>query len=151
MIITKPTDNQLQQLWDMVAEFINDKHISCPEVTCEDRVSEDAPDLVANMCEIVGYYDYPEEKPEEPAPASQDWVVVELLVETIKEWFDLVPADQMLPKETTTTIITLEGILSEHATEEQWKEYMVWRLGSGNAARLLQARNFYAGIEDEAQ
>jgi len=45
-------------LWEVAAKFIIDNKISCPEATAEDRVYENAPNLVFEIAEIVGYYEY---------------------------------------------------------------------------------------------
>lgn len=62
MIDTEPSVKDMAELWNTVAEFIRDLRISCAEATIRDRVFEYAPDLIADMCEIVGYYEYPEDE-----------------------------------------------------------------------------------------
>ncbi len=42
-------------------EFIEANRVSCPEATAEDRVYENAPDLVEKLADVVGYYQYPED------------------------------------------------------------------------------------------
>ena len=62
MIDTEPSVKDMAKLWNVVAKFIEEQHLSCAETTAEDRVYENAPELVYDMCEIVGYYDYPEDE-----------------------------------------------------------------------------------------
>jgi hypothetical protein len=62
MINVEPTVKEMAELWNTVAKFITEQHISCPEATNEDWVHENATNLIADMCEIVGYYDYPEDE-----------------------------------------------------------------------------------------
>lgn len=50
------------KLWDVCVKFINDQRIYCTESTIEDRVYENAPELVADIADIVGYYEDPEEE-----------------------------------------------------------------------------------------
>lgn len=49
-------------LWELAAKFIIKNKVSCPEATGEDRVYENAPDLVYEMAEIVGYYEYEDDE-----------------------------------------------------------------------------------------
>lgn len=49
-------------LHGIVKKFIEQNHVSCPEVCCEDRVYENAPNLVEELADIVGYYVYPEDE-----------------------------------------------------------------------------------------
>lgn len=42
-------------------DFIVTHEISCAEATAEDRVFVNAPVLVEQLAEIVGYYEYPED------------------------------------------------------------------------------------------
>lgn len=48
-------------------KFIDDNRVSCPEACCEDRVYENAPELVEKLADVVGYYRYPDEDPEAAA------------------------------------------------------------------------------------
>ena len=41
--------------------FIDSNRISCPEATTNDGVYENAPELVEKLCDVVGYYQYPED------------------------------------------------------------------------------------------
>ena len=51
----------LNRLLEVCEKFIIDNRISCEEVVFyEERVQEHAPRLVATLCEIIGYYDSPE-------------------------------------------------------------------------------------------
>jgi hypothetical protein len=48
-------------LYTMV-KFIVDHRISCPEAIHQnDEVIANAYDLIEHLCEIVGYYEYPDE------------------------------------------------------------------------------------------
>lgn len=58
-------DNELRRLVEVCQQFIIDNRISCPEATIEDRVYENAPDLIGTICEIIGYYEYPDDDSEE--------------------------------------------------------------------------------------
>lgn len=62
MVNDDPSVKEMAALWNVVAKFIDKNHISCAEATYEDRVFENAPNLVEDLCEIVGYYDYPEDE-----------------------------------------------------------------------------------------
>lgn len=62
MVNDEPSVKELVALWNVVAKFIDVNRISCPEATVEDRVYEKSPELVYDLCEIVGYYDYPEDE-----------------------------------------------------------------------------------------
>jgi hypothetical protein len=57
----KQTDEAAQRLWDLCRTFIDTHRVSCMEDTCEDRIYEVAPDLVADVAEIVGFYERPGE------------------------------------------------------------------------------------------
>lgn len=54
-------DIDLHRLAEVVQDFITANRISCPEAVMEDRVFENAPDLIGTLAEIVGYYEYPED------------------------------------------------------------------------------------------
>lgn len=56
-----PTQDQLLALWNIAVEFIEQQQLSCAEATVNDRVYENCPDLVYNMCELVGYIGTDEE------------------------------------------------------------------------------------------
>jgi hypothetical protein len=60
--MNEPSQAELIKLWRVCQTFIQDQHVSCPEVCCEDRVYENAPDLVEDIANIVGYYEYPEDE-----------------------------------------------------------------------------------------
>ena len=57
----KPTEQQLMQLWHICSEFIQDNHVSCPEATINDRVYENAPELVEKIGNLVGYFEWEDE------------------------------------------------------------------------------------------
>jgi len=50
------------KLWEVCQKFITTNRVSCPEATCEDRVYENAPNLVEDIAEIVGFYKYPDDE-----------------------------------------------------------------------------------------
>lgn len=56
----EPLSNK-DKLWELAAKFIIDNRISCPESTAEDRVYENSPELVYEIAELVGYYEYEDE------------------------------------------------------------------------------------------
>jgi hypothetical protein len=62
MLNDEPSVKEMAALWTVCYNFIKDQHISCEETVCEDRVYENAPDLVHEIAEIVGYYEYPEDE-----------------------------------------------------------------------------------------
>lgn len=51
-------DEKKEALWQACKKFIEDMKISCKEATVEDRVYINAPYLVEDICDIVGYYEY---------------------------------------------------------------------------------------------
>ena len=58
MINLNPTQEQLEELWRLSAEFINTREIySADTVYQTDRVQVAACDFVADVCDIVGYVD----------------------------------------------------------------------------------------------
>lgn len=61
MVNKNPSPEQLRHVYNLVAEFIEDLEISCPEGVYDDRVYELAPDLVSDLADVVGYYDYEDE------------------------------------------------------------------------------------------
>lgn len=65
MINDEPTVSEMAGLWKRVMAFIEEHHISCPEATSNDRVYENSQNFIVDLCEIVGYYDYPDEIEEE--------------------------------------------------------------------------------------
>ena len=62
MINDEPSVKEMARLWNLVSDFIKEQTISCPEATVNDWVYENAPNLIADMCEVVGYYDWPEDE-----------------------------------------------------------------------------------------
>jgi hypothetical protein len=61
MINDEPSIKEMAALWKCVHGYLEKIKVSCPEACCEDRVYEEAPNLVADMSEIVGFYEYPDE------------------------------------------------------------------------------------------
>jgi hypothetical protein len=54
--------NKRKQLWDLCQKFINDQRISCAESIYQcDWVSENSPEFIEQVCEIIGYYEYRDE------------------------------------------------------------------------------------------
>lgn len=53
--------DQAKRLVEIARKFIDDNHVSCPEATASDKVYENAPDLVEQLAEAVGYYQYPDD------------------------------------------------------------------------------------------
>jgi hypothetical protein len=58
----EPTQAELVALWNVCKAFIEEQHVSCEEACCEDRVYEEAPNLVADIGGVVGFYEYPEDE-----------------------------------------------------------------------------------------
>lgn len=54
-------DMPFEPLITAITSFIKENKVSCAEATVEDRVYENAPDLVEELANIVGYYEYPDE------------------------------------------------------------------------------------------
>jgi len=49
------------QLWEVCRNFIEEQQISCAEAVCQsDRVILNAYEFIEKICDIVGYYQYPE-------------------------------------------------------------------------------------------
>jgi hypothetical protein len=57
-----PTHAELMALWKVCKDFVEKQQVSCEECCCEDRVYEEAPNLVADIGNIVGFYQYPEDE-----------------------------------------------------------------------------------------
>jgi hypothetical protein len=56
MIEDNPSQNQLEGLWKLCAEFIDEEGVSCPEAICDmDNVIINAYGLIKDMANIVGY------------------------------------------------------------------------------------------------
>lgn len=55
-----PTSKQVSDLAYIARQFIDKHRIGCAEDTVEDRVYENAPGLVEQLAEVVGYYRDPE-------------------------------------------------------------------------------------------
>lgn len=63
MINTKPTQEQLEELWRISADYINSREIySTESVYQTDRVQVSACDFVADVCDLVGYVDLDDEE-----------------------------------------------------------------------------------------
>jgi len=62
MIDKQPTIEDLKQVYNLIADFIEEHKITGPETIYQtDRVCEYAPELVEDLAEVVGYYDYEDE------------------------------------------------------------------------------------------
>lgn len=56
------TNQKAMALLELCQKFVTDQRISCGDAVYQtDSVIENAYDLIFNICEIVGYYEYPEE------------------------------------------------------------------------------------------
>lgn len=56
-------DEQKDALWEAVTQFIDDHQISCEEAVAQnDDVISNAYEFIAELCEIVGYYEYEDEE-----------------------------------------------------------------------------------------
>lgn len=62
--MTNPTHAELMALWEVCKDFVEKTRVSCEEACCEDRVYEEAPNLVADIGNVVGFYQYPEDDDE---------------------------------------------------------------------------------------
>ncbi len=61
-INTSPTQEELLELWTKCQNFIEKQTISCPEaISQNDWVITNADDFIEEICNTVGYYDYPED------------------------------------------------------------------------------------------
>lgn len=60
--MNEPTHAELMALWKVCKDFIEKQHVSCEEACCEDRVYEEAPNLVADIGNVVGFHQYPEDE-----------------------------------------------------------------------------------------
>jgi hypothetical protein len=59
----KPTKKELTDLWNVVEKFIDEQQISCPDNISQcDWVIENAYEFIEKCCDVVGYYEYPEDK-----------------------------------------------------------------------------------------
>lgn len=56
-----PTVEQAKKLLEITRKFIEDNRVSCPEATTNDKVYENAPELVEQLAEVVGYYKRPDD------------------------------------------------------------------------------------------
>ena len=48
------------KIYKICKKFIDDNKISCPEMTYDDKVYVNAPDLIEDLANIIGYYENPE-------------------------------------------------------------------------------------------
>lgn len=55
------TEDQKNKLVALCKKFVDDNKVSCPEATINDGVYENAPELVGQMAEIVGYFEWPQD------------------------------------------------------------------------------------------
>ena len=56
-------DEQKEALWEAVANFIDEQQISCAEAIAQnDYAITNAYDFIEQLCDIVGYYEYPEDE-----------------------------------------------------------------------------------------
>lgn len=56
------SQNTPHPLEAIARSFIDTHHVSCPEATANDKVYECAPELVEQLANVVGYYQYPEDQ-----------------------------------------------------------------------------------------
>ncbi len=62
MINHNPTQEQLQQLWDIAVGFVYSQNIHCAETIYQsDRVIENAYSFIDDICGVVGFADLDEE------------------------------------------------------------------------------------------
>ncbi len=59
---TEPSVKEMAALWHACVKFIGDNHVNCEESGYSDQVYENAPDLICDIAEIVGYYEYVEDE-----------------------------------------------------------------------------------------
>jgi len=65
---------RLSRLEQIIRDFIEEHHISCPEVIHQsDRVIENAYELIEALVDQVGYYNYPEEELFESQEELSEW------------------------------------------------------------------------------
>jgi hypothetical protein len=55
---------KMDALWGVCEAFVQRNQIHCAEATVEDRVYENAPELVEQIANIVGFYKYPDDEPQ---------------------------------------------------------------------------------------
>jgi hypothetical protein len=58
----EPSVKEMAALWNLVYRYIESHQISCEESVYKDAVYETSPDLVADMGNIVGFYEYDDEE-----------------------------------------------------------------------------------------
>lgn len=52
-----------EHVYEIVAEFIRENKITCAEAIAQnDDVITNAYDFIEDLCEVVGYYEYPEDE-----------------------------------------------------------------------------------------
>ena len=54
-------ESELQDIISLINNFITKQSICCEEAVFEDRVYENAPYLIGNICDILGYNESEEE------------------------------------------------------------------------------------------
>lgn len=57
-------DQAADPLYALCRAFIEKHRVSCPEATCEDRIYENAPELVEKIGKLVGFYHGPDDDDE---------------------------------------------------------------------------------------
>jgi hypothetical protein len=57
----EPSVKEMAALWNVCYNFIKTQRIHT-EAVCEDRVYENAPNLIEDIAEIIGYFEYPEDE-----------------------------------------------------------------------------------------
>lgn len=56
-------EEQKAALWDIVTNYIDEHKISCGEAIAQnDDVITNAYTFIYDLCEVVGYYQYPEDE-----------------------------------------------------------------------------------------
>lgn len=56
-------DEQKEALWEAVTRFVDEQRISCGEAVYQtDWVAENSLELIEELCDIVGYYEYEDEE-----------------------------------------------------------------------------------------
>jgi hypothetical protein len=57
-----PAKTKERELWNLVSKFVKDNQISCPEAVAQsDHVIVNAYVFIEKCCDIVGYFEYPDE------------------------------------------------------------------------------------------
>lgn len=62
MIEMEPSKEEMVALWRRCNEFVEKQRISCPETIYQtDWIIENAYEFIEQICNVVGYYEYPED------------------------------------------------------------------------------------------